>query len=149
MGGRVPTYTGELTTAASPDVVFAYLAQWDNTVHWDPAVIAAAPVAGPPAVGAQFDLSVQLGRGVEVLRYEIVRYEPSHAVGFVADGRRFVSHDDFEITPTGSGSRVRATVRLQPKGVLRIATPFVGRALRGAGEAALEGLSRELARMGH
>lgn len=145
----MPTYTAELTTAASPETAFAYLAQFDNTVHWDPAVTAAAPVAGPPAVGAKFDLTLNLGRGSEVLRYEIVAYEPPDHVAFTGDGRRFVSHDDIEITPAGTGARIRFTVRLDLKGLMRLGSPLAARSLRRAGAAAVDGLARELARIGH
>ena len=51
----VPTYTAQLTTPASADQAFAYLAQFDNTQHWDPGVSAARPLSdGPPALGSRW-----------------------------------------------------------------------------------------------
>ncbi len=145
----MPTYTAELTTVASPETAFAYLAQFDNTVHWDPGVTAASPVAGPPALGAKFDLTLQLGGGTEVLRYEIVEYDPPHRVVLVADGRRFVSHDEIVVAPAEAGARITYTARLDLKGLMKLGAPFAARALRRAGDAAVAGLGRELARPSH
>ena len=145
----MPTYTAALTTVASPEAAFAYLAQFDNTVHWDPGVVAASPVAGPPALGAKFDLTLQLGGGTEVLRYEIVEYDPPHRVVLVADGRRFVSHDEIVVAPAEAGARITYTARLDLKGLMKIGAPFVTRALRHAGDAAVSGLGRELSRPAH
>jgi hypothetical protein len=143
----VPTYTADVVSAAAPDVVFAYLAQFDNTVHWDPGVTAATPVSGPPELGAEFDLTLNLGGGAEVVRYKITEYVPPHRVVLVGDARRFVSNDEISVVPEGPGSRVTYRARLDLKGWTKLGGPFAGRALHKAGEAAIAGLTRELARL--
>jgi hypothetical protein len=143
----VPTYTSDVVSAAAPDVVFAYLAQFDNTVHWDPGVSAARAVSGSPELGAQFDLTLNLGGGVEIVRYEITEYVPPHRVVLVGDARRFVSHDEILVAPEGSGSRVTYRARLDLKGWMKVGGPFASRALHKAGDAAIAGLARELAQL--
>jgi hypothetical protein len=145
----VPTYTAKLVTTASVDQAFAYLAQFDNTVHWDPGVIAAHAVTdGPPARGSRFSVTLQLGGGTEELVYGITAYDPPHRVVLVADGSKFVSHDEISVASAGQGSEVTYRAELALKGLMKIGAPFAGRALRKARDAAIVGLGRELARLG-
>lgn len=145
----MPTYTAQITTSASVDQAFAYLAQFDNTQHWDPGVSSAhALTEGPPALGSRFAVTVELGAGPEELAYEIVEFDSPHRVVLVADGSKFVSHDEISIAASGSGSEVTYQAKLTLKGLMKIGAPFAGRALRTAGDAAVAGLERELARLG-
>jgi carbon monoxide dehydrogenase subunit G len=142
----MPSYTAQLSSSASPDVVFAYLAQFDNTVHWDPGVIAAhAETGGLPALGSVYALTLNLGGGPEVLRYHVTAYEPPVRVALEADGSKFRSHDEITVEPDGSGSKITYHAQLDLKGLLKISAPFAGCALRAAGDAAIAGLTRELA----
>ena len=144
----MPTYTAQLSAAASADVVFAYLAQFDNTVHWDPSVIDAhAEKPGPPALGSVYVVTVQLGSGPEVLRYVITEYDPPHCVVLEAEGSKFRARDEMKVDPEASGSRMTYEARLDFKGLMKIGTPFAGRALQTAGDAAIAGLARELAKL--
>ena len=102
----MPTYTAQLTTPASADQAFAYLAQFDNTQHWDPGVSSARPLSdGPPALGSRYAVTVELGGGAEELIYEITEYDPPRRVVLVADGSKFVSHDEITVAPDGDGSQ--------------------------------------------
>jgi len=145
----VPIYTAHLTTTASVDDAFAYVAQFDNTEHWDPGVSSARALGdGPPALGSRYAVSVELGGGPEELLYEITEYDPPRRVVLVADGSKFVSHDEISVVPDGDGAQVTYRAELTLKGLMKIGAPFAGRALRKAGDAAIAGLTRELARLG-
>jgi carbon monoxide dehydrogenase subunit G len=145
----VPTYTATLVTSASVDQAFAYLAQFDNTVRWDPGVVSARALGdGPPARGSRFSLTLRLGGGNEDLAYEITEYDPPRRVVLIADGSRFVSHDEISVAASGAGSEVTYRAELALKGLMKIGAPFAGRALRKAGDAAVAGLARELAQLG-
>jgi len=145
----VPTYTAQLATTASVEQAFAYLAQFDNTVHWDPGVIAAESVFdGPPTLGSRFAVTLQLGAGPEELIYQITEYDPPHRVVLVADGAKFVSHDEISVASGADGAVITYRAELTLKGLLKIGAPFAGRALRKAGDAAIAGLARELGRLG-
>jgi len=145
----VPTYTAQLTTTASADEAFAYLAQFDNTQQWDPGVSSAHPLTdGPPALGSRYAVTVELGGGPEELIYEITEYDPPRRVVLVASGSKFVSHDEISVTPHDSGSAVAYVAELKLKGLWKVGGPFAGKALQQAGDAAVEGLARELARLG-
>jgi hypothetical protein len=145
----VPTCTAQLTTPASTDQAFAYLAQFDNTQQWDPGVSSARPLGdGPPALGSRYAVTVELGGGAEELIYEITEYDPPRRVVLVADGSKFVSHDEISVAPDAEGSHVTYRAELSLKGLIKIGAPFAGRALRTAGDAAVAGLTRELTRLG-
>jgi hypothetical protein len=145
----VPTYTAQLATAASADQAFAYLAQFDNTQHWDPGVSSARPLGdGPPELGSRYAVNVELGGGAEELIYEITEYDPPRRVVLIADGSKFVSHDEISVVSQGDGAQVTYRAELTLKGLMKIGAPFAGRALRKAGDAAIAGLTRELARLG-
>jgi carbon monoxide dehydrogenase subunit G len=147
-GDLVPTYTAQLSSSASPDVAFAYLAQFDNTAHWDPGVSDAhAETDGPPALGSVYAVTVELGAGPEVLRYAITDYAPPNRVVLEAEGTKFRSRDELTVEPEGTGSLVSYEARRDLKGLMKVGAPFAGRALRTAGDAAVEGLARELARL--
>ncbi len=145
----MPTYTAQLNTIASADQAFAYLAQFDNTRHWDPGVQSAHPVTGgPPALGARYALTLLLGGGPEELIYEITEYDPPRRLVLVADGSKFVSHDEISVAPHGNGAQVTYHAGLTLKGLMKVGAPFAGRAMRKAGDAAIVGLARELAGLG-
>ncbi len=138
-------YIAQITTDRSTDDVFAYLASFDNTRHWDPSVISAtAETVGPPAMGSVYELTLQLGRGTETLRYEIVEISAPHRVVLEANGSRFFSRDEIEVDTDATGTIVRYTAELRFKGLWKVAGPFASRALNAAGDAAINGLIREL-----
>ena len=142
-------YTAQFTTPASADQAFAYLAQFDNTQQWDPGVSSARPLSdGPPALGSRYAVTVELGGGAEELIYEITEYDPPRRVVLIADGRKFVSHDEITVAADGDGAKVTYRAELSLKGLMKIGAPFAGRALRTAGDAAVAGLTRELTRLG-
>ena len=77
----MPTYTAQLTTTASADEAFAYLAQFDNTQQWDPGVSSAHPVPTATCAGSRYAVTVELGGGPEELIYEITEYDPPRRRG--------------------------------------------------------------------
>lgn len=145
----MPTYTAKLVTRASVDQAFAYLARFENTVQWDPGVVSARALSdGPPARGSRFSLMLRLCGDTEDLAYEITEYDPPRRVALIADGRTLVSHDEISVVASGAGSEVTYRAELALKGLMKLAAPFAGRALRKAGDAAIAVLAHELAQFG-
>lgn len=145
----MPTYTADVTSSAAPEEAFAYLAQFDNAAHWDPGVVAArAETAGPPALGSVYALTVRLGKGTEVLRYEITEFSPHERLVLCASGSKFDSRDEITVRADGDGSRVTYSAQLELKGITRLGAPLAARALRTAGDAAIAGLARALSGLG-
>ena len=145
----MPTSTTQLTTTASADHAFAYLARFDDAKHRDPGVASAhAPGYGRPALGARPAGTEELGGGARGLIDMITACEASHRVVPVADGSTFVSHDEIPVAPQGDGARMTSRHRRTLTGLTKIGAPVAGRALRKAGARAIVGLTGELARLG-
>ncbi|MGN6251912.1 MAG: SRPBCC family protein [Marmoricola sp.] len=114
------------TTTASPESVFAYLADFTNATAWDPGTVACERVSGDGGVGTRYrNTSRFAGRTVE-LDYEAVALEPGALVHFEGrNGDSFEGHDRLRLAPSGSGTRVTYDARFDFSGLARLGTPVV------------------------
>jgi hypothetical protein len=142
----VARYRTTLVTDAEPADCFAYLADFANTVAWDPGVVEARREdRGPIGVGSRFHVvAAFLGRRVPIV-YEIEQHDAPKRVVLVGRAEGFRSIDAIEVEPAGRGARVRYDAVLELDGWRRLADPLLQLAFRGVGARAAAGLRRALA----
>ena len=140
-------YRAALETQRPREDVFAYLSDFSTTVEWDPGVLRAERLNGAGVdEGSEFRLVAEfLGRKTS-LTYQIVEYDPPHAVTFLGENSTVVSRDRITFEPTPSGTRISYDADLALKGLLRIADPLLRLVFSRVGDRALGGLKRTLAK---
>lgn len=135
-----------IEVAASPDVSFAYVADFTTTAEWDPGITSSTRVSGDGGVGTEYDV-LALFRGKEVpFRYRVTAYEPGRRIVLVGEGRRATSTDTVSFAPaaSGTGTQIDYEADFRLKGVLALAAPFLTGTFRELSAKALAGLKAQL-----
>jgi Polyketide cyclase / dehydrase and lipid transport len=141
----VPSYRVSVPSSAPPSETFAYLATFDNIRDWDPSVVSARRLdEGEVRLGSAFEVVVRMRRSELPLHYEVVRLEPGTLIALEAHARWFRSYDVIAVSAAGEGSVASYDALLELKGLARLAAPLMGRAFEKLGDAAADGLRREL-----
>ena len=140
-------YSATIATPRPIDEVFAYLADFANTLEWDPGVVEAQRLDDEPvSKGSEFRIvSAFLGRRTSLL-YKIVEFAPPAAVTFRGVNSTVVSLDRLTFENFGGGTQVTYDAELTLKGPFRLADPLLGLAFKRLGDRALQGLRSALAR---
>lgn len=129
------------------DVAFAYLADFSQSVEWDPGVVRAKRVDdGQIELSSRFDLVTKFAGRELPLTYEITGFEMNKFVEFTATTSTFSSVDRVTFSPTDEGCDVTYDADLRPRGLMRLADPFLSMAFRRIGERARLGLQLALRR---
>jgi carbon monoxide dehydrogenase subunit G len=127
-----------------PEVVFPYLAEFQNLTAWDPgAVEVKSRTPGPLALGTAYEV-VSAFRGREIdLRYVVTEYEPPRRIVLHGDSDSVTAVDEISFEPNGSGTRVTYVARFGFKNPLvRLIAPLLlGRAFRSLGREAAAGMA--------
>jgi carbon monoxide dehydrogenase subunit G len=135
----------QIQTPLAQDAAFDYIADFANSMHWDPGVVTSERIdEGPVGVGARYRLGVRLGRRVAPMEYRISTFERPRRVVLVGTGSGVSAVDEIRFEPAGAGTRIDYTADIQLGGVLRLAQPFLGRAFAKLGRDALTGMQRTL-----
>lgn len=120
-----PTVSRTFVTAASPERVFAYLADFRNAAEWDPGTLSCALVEGDGGVGSVYlNRSQFLGRQVEVT-YTTRELEPPTRVHLVGRNEQFAGHDVFGIRAHDEGAEVTYTAEFSFSGPAQLVAPLV------------------------
>ena len=134
-------------TTASPDAVFAYLADFTTTTEWDPGTVETTRVSGDGGVGTTYrNVSSFLGRKTE-LTYTVTSHEPDRLFALRGENKTVVAHDTMEIAKHGSGTRVSYTAEFEFQGVAKYVAPLLSPALKKLGDDAEQGLRTSLGRL--
>jgi carbon monoxide dehydrogenase subunit G len=142
----VARYRAGIDTPREREDVFAYLSDFSTTEEWDPGVVEAERLNDAPVgEGTEFRLVAEfLGRKT-ALTYEIVEYDPPHAVTFRGENATVISKDRITFEVADGSTRVTYDADLALKGPLRIADPLLGLVFNRVGDRALAGLKNRLA----
>ena len=123
--------------AATPERIFAFLADIENLPHWQPGVIAARRITeGPMRVGAMARvMTLVIGQRIEADIKVIELDEPRHlAFETEVSGVRAVASVD--VAPIGPGrSEVVVRLQVQASGFMKFAEPMIV----GTAESELDG----------
>jgi len=106
--------------------VFAYLADFTNSVEWDPATVSCTRVdSGPLLVGARFHYVGRFRGRENAVEYTLEQFEPERRLLFVGRNRSVTATDDLTFTDEDGATTVHYTARLQFHGLARLATPLL------------------------
>lgn len=110
--------------------VFAFLADAENDPRWRSAVLDIERISGD-GTGARYRQGVKgpMGRRVPA-DFEITEYAPPRTIGFRGTAGPVRPEGRYELAPADGGTRVRFALSFQPRGLARLMTPSVARAMR-------------------
>ena len=117
--------------AAPPDRVFAALTDLQHLRDWRTLESVRLEPVGPAQVGTRIYTTVK-GPG-QTMRFvnEVTALDP---VERRYDDRwlegTFVIESGWQVMPNGTGTRIRWTTRYEPRGLLRLLGPLLGRTIR-------------------
>jgi hypothetical protein len=140
------TYSTEIDSPRDREEAFDYLATFSNAREWDPSVTQAAALSsGKAHVGSVYRLGVRVAGRVVSFDYTVVAMERPSRVVLEARHPLMVSTDTIRVDRAGTGSRVRYDAVIEPRGVLRLVAPLVGRSFVKMADKGAAGLRRALA----
>jgi uncharacterized membrane protein len=110
--------------------VFAFLGDGENDPQWRSGVLDVRRRSGR-GQGAVYEQGVKgpMGRRVPA-DYEITAYEPDRRIAFRAIAGPVRPEGSYELTPIDGRTRVTFSLRYTPRGMGRLMSPMVGKAMR-------------------
>jgi hypothetical protein len=136
----------ELTVPVPPRVAFAYVADFTNTVEWDPQIDAARRRdEGPLGTGSAFDVELRLGSRHVTMTYTITSYQPDAQVVLETSGAWYRGRDVVDVRPgPDGGSIVRWDATFALRGPLIVLEPLMALGFRRTATKAVAGLATAL-----
>jgi hypothetical protein len=131
-------------------VAFDYVADFANTVHWDPMIRAARRRSHDPiGVGSAFDVELQFGRRSVAMVYSITTHDAPARVVLETSGWWYRGRDDIRLSPgeTPGSTAMRWEAMFALRGPLRLLDPLLARGFTKVAAEAVAGLVRELTRL--
>jgi uncharacterized protein YndB with AHSA1/START domain len=142
---RTSAKTISKSARRSPANVFAVVADVRNDPQWHTDILKAQLTSGTLVANGttfttRFKPFVGLSEGTGI----VTAYEPPHR--FVVEERmgKFEPKTILIIDPDGSGSQITRRVEMEPAGLLRLVTPFMGGMMRKQATGFLANLKRVL-----
>ena len=145
----MPQFFDTVSSPASREVVFDYLANFASVSEWDPSVTEAAALDhGAPGPGARYRVVVRaLGRETAFV-YETIEFDRPSRVVVRAETSSVVSLDTITFADVGGGTEVAYDAQLRLKGLYRALELPMAIGFKRLSQNAKLGLERELARLG-
>jgi carbon monoxide dehydrogenase subunit G len=113
------------TTTSPPDVVYAFLSDFENAEEWDPGTVECRRVDGDGGVGTRYrNVSSFLGRKTTV-EYVARELDPPTFVHFEGHNEQFTGHDRIRLQASGGGTQVTYDAQFDFHGASKIAVPLV------------------------
>lgn len=137
----------EVSTAAAPDAVFAYLADFTTTEQWDPGSVRTTRISGDGGVGTRYANTSQFAGRTSDLTYEVIGLTPGRSIQLRGENDSLTAHDIITVTPHQDGSLVTYRIEFAFQGLLRLAEPLLRVAVNKLMNNGVEGLQRELAKI--
>ncbi|GAC1369894.1 MAG: hypothetical protein NVSMB43_04870 [Pseudarthrobacter sp.] len=121
----------ETTISRSPEDVYVFLADGLNNPAWRPGVQSISLKSGEPgAVGTIYSqtLTGPGGRPIEG-DYEITTAEPGRLLAFQVVAGPARPAGAYHLSQASGGTKVRFTLDLQPKGLMKVLGPMIERTM--------------------
>jgi carbon monoxide dehydrogenase subunit G len=137
--------TERIETSLPIDEVFAFVADFANSMHWDPGVVTSERIdAGPLGLGARYRLGVRMFGRVAPIAYRITTFEAPHRVVLTGEGSGVFAIDEIRFESAGTGTRIEYIADIRLSGLLRLAQPFLGGAFAKIVRVGRDGMQRAL-----
>ena len=135
---------GSLDLSGSPDAVFDTVADERNV--YDPNVLHAEKVTeGPIGVGTRFRSEVRGWRAPVETMVTITRYDRPHRLRTITSSTAVSIASDLRFTAVGSGTGLRWSCDVRPRGMFRLLGPLLGPITRRQVETVWRALEARLA----
>ena len=117
---------GEIVIDRPVDVVFDYVADQSNEPQYNPQMVRAEKItAGPVGAGTKFRSAVaSRGRTAEML-IEITGYDRLHRLASTTTMQQADIMYTLTFEPAGSGTRMRWSGQVRPKGAFKLLGPLI------------------------
>jgi uncharacterized protein YndB with AHSA1/START domain len=117
---------GEIVIDRPVDVVFDYVADQSNEPQYNPQMVRADKItAGPVGAGTRFRSAVaSRGRTAEML-IEITGYDRPHRLASTTTMRQAAISYTLTFEPAGTGTRMRWSGQVRPKGAVKLLGPLI------------------------
>ena len=127
------------------DDAFAFIADFSNSMRWDPGTVTSVAIdVGPAALGSRYQLGVRLGGRVAPMEYRITAFEAPTRVELTGSGSNVTAVDDIRFSRSGTGTHIDYTADIRLGGAMRLVQPFLGRAFARLADDAIAGMQRAL-----
>ena len=137
--------TEQIETILPIEDVFAFVADFADSMRWDPGVATSERIdAGPVGLGARYRLGVRMRGRVASMEYRITTFEAPRRVVLTGEGSGVSAVDEIRFAPAGTGTRIDYTADIRLAGLMRMAQPFLGGAFAKIARDALDGMQRAL-----
>jgi uncharacterized protein YndB with AHSA1/START domain len=125
----MPEASNTIEIHRPPADVFAFLADGENNRRWRSGVLDIRHKSGNGR-GAVYEQGVKgpFGRRVPA-DYEVTAYEPDRRLDFRAIAGPVRPEGSFELTPIPDGTRVKFSLRAEPRGIARLMSGMVSRTM--------------------
>jgi carbon monoxide dehydrogenase subunit G len=138
-------YVTTVPSRLSPAEAFAFMADIERFVEWDPGITKVEKRSGKTGeTGAAYDLTIA-GWSPTVMRYEVTAVDAPRSFRMASTTRFLRSLDEIRIEADGAGSRVTYDARLELRGPLRVFDPVLARVFQRIADRAVAGLRKALA----
>ena len=117
--------TLEITLQQPPERAYEFFVDFPNEPAWNPECLKVEKTsAGPVRVGTTYAGKM---RRVGQIKTEIVALDRPHSFSTVERSRGAEGTFEFRFTPHDGGTRMQVSVRLQPRGPMRLLEPLMRR----------------------
>jgi carbon monoxide dehydrogenase subunit G len=114
-----------VTLEQPPERAFDFFVDFPNEPAWNPECLKVEKTSnGPIGVGTTYTGKM---RRVGQIKTEIVALDRPNAFSTIERSRGAEGTFDFRFTPQDGGTRVEVTIRLQPRGPMRLLEPLMRR----------------------
>jgi hypothetical protein len=136
----------DFTVPLPATTVFAYVADFTNTRHWDPQIDEARRLdTGPIGVGSAFEVALRIGSRTTKLVYTVMVFVPDERIVLETSGSWYRGRDDVHIRPSAAGgSAVRWDAVFALRGPFVILEPLLRIGFRRTAKKAVAGLEAAL-----
>ncbi len=139
----MPTVARSVTTSASPETVYAYLADFENATEWDHGTVACKRISGDGGVGSVYRNESKFMGNTVTLDYTLDEATPP-VVRLIGRNETTEAIDTMRITPDGAGTRVDYSAEFTFSGVTRLVAPLLTPFLKKLGDNAQASLKKAL-----
>jgi carbon monoxide dehydrogenase subunit G len=135
----------QITTPLGLEDTFAFVADFANSMHWDPGVATSERLdEGPLRVGARYRLGIHMRGRIAPMEYRVSVLEPPRRVVLHGDGSGVSAVDDIRFEQAGEGTRIDYTAGIRLSGIARLAQPLLGGTFAKIARDALGGMQNAL-----
>ncbi|MEV6415035.1 SRPBCC family protein [Kribbella sp. NPDC051718] len=129
------------------DLVFAYLADFENTNEWDPGTVRTTRTSGNGGIGTTYqNTSSFAGRQTE-LEYTVEDLQPRKRFRLRGENNSMTSYDTMTFRPVGAGTEVTYIAEFDFQGVARLAAPLLKSQFKKLGDNAEQGMRQQLEKL--